>query len=107
MMKVFSVYDLKSESFEAPFFSPAVGAAVRMFADAVNDPQTRLAKHPADYQLFEVASYDDAVGVFSNIIPAKLLGQGSDFVVRVPAQSAALPRVEMVPPVAAVNGGDK
>ena len=77
---VFAVYDSKAEMYQGPVFVPAVGAAIRAFADAVNDPKTELSKHPGDYVLYQIAMFNDASGTFENLEPAKHLGIGSDYV---------------------------
>ena len=61
--KMFAIYDSKAESYNAPFCFGAVGQAVRAFADLANDQQSNIAKHPADYNLFEVGTYDDQIGI--------------------------------------------
>ncbi len=58
-IKMFSIYDQKAEAYNAPFCFNAVGQAIRAFADLANDPQSNINKHPADYNLFEIAVYDD------------------------------------------------
>lgn len=62
--KVCSIFDSKVEAFMQPFFVPARGAALRMFADLVEDSQTAVSKHPADFTLFELGSYDDSNAKF-------------------------------------------
>lgn len=79
IVKAFAVYDTKALVYQAPFFNSAVGVALRMFSDAVNDPQTFLNKHPTDYILFEVGTFDDNTGEFITVTPPKNLGLASDF----------------------------
>jgi len=70
---MFAVYDLKAKAFLQPFFSVTEGTAIRAFAVAVNDPGTMLAKHPGDYVLFEVGSFDDDSGFLAALSPVKQL----------------------------------
>lgn len=60
--KVFSVYDSKAEAFLPPFFLPAVGQAIRGFTDAAGNLEHPFGKHPADYTLFQIGSFDDSTG---------------------------------------------
>lgn len=60
ILKVFAVRDTKAQAFLQPFYSPSVGSALRAFTDAVNDPQCPFNKHPEDYLLYEIGSYDDS-----------------------------------------------
>lgn len=80
---VCSVRDLKAEIFSRPFYTGRVGEALRSFQDEVvqGDPATSLiAKHPADFELWHVADWDDESSSFS--VPkdgTRLLARGSDF----------------------------
>lgn len=54
---MYAIYDNKTEAFNAPFFAPTDGAAVRMIQDALADPNTMLARHPQDFNLFHVGEW--------------------------------------------------
>lgn len=62
--EIFSVYDAKAEQFNTPMFLPKKGQAIRAFADQVKDPASELAKHPEDYTLFCLGSYESDDGKF-------------------------------------------
>lgn len=74
ILKLFSVFDQKAGAYLPPFHFIAAGQAVRAFADTVNDPKSSLARHPADYTLFEVGTFDDLTGVLTSAVPAINLG---------------------------------
>lgn len=78
IMKVFGVYDLKALAYLQPFFSQSTGAAIRAFEDVVNDGNSPIAKHPGDYQLFELGTFDDTKGLLSGTVPAVLLCGGAE-----------------------------
>lgn len=61
-MKIFSVYDCKSESYSLPFFESTTAAGIRSFAEACRDPNSMLWKHGADYTLFEIGDFEQATG---------------------------------------------
>jgi len=63
--KMFSVYDTKAEAWLPPFFLPTLGMAQRMFADCVNDIRHAFSRHPADYTLFLLGSFDDGSAVYT------------------------------------------
>jgi len=65
---IFSVYDNKAEAFLPPFVLPKREMAIRTFADSINNPETQLHKHPADYTLFTLGTFDDEIG---KIVPEK------------------------------------
>lgn len=68
-----AVKDAKVGSFARPV--PVVNAAtgVRAFADAVNDPSTEYHKHPEDYTIWELGTFDDQTGLFQNSASPTLL----------------------------------
>lgn len=41
------------------------GEAIRSFKDAVNDPQSPLYKHPTDYELYQIGTYNEETGEIS------------------------------------------
>lgn len=77
-LKAFSIHDDKSGAFMAPFFFPAVGQAVRAFADAANDDSSMIGKHPGDFVLWCLGIFDDSSGGFESIEPERL-GSASEY----------------------------
>lgn len=63
-LKVYAVYDSALEAFTQPSFFPGKGVAFRAFQDEVNRPDSKIAKHPEHYTLFELGTFDDVKGVF-------------------------------------------
>lgn len=84
LLKTFSVYDSKAMAYLQPFFSESVGSAIRAFGDAANDPNVPFNKHPGDYQLYEIGTFDNNTGLMTAMVPMKLLGCAADFIVRKP-----------------------
>lgn len=80
LSKVFTVYDSAVEAYLSPFFLPAKGAAIRAFTELVNDPNHQFGKHPADYVLFELGTYDDAKAEFVLHAAPVSMGVGIEFV---------------------------
>jgi hypothetical protein len=62
-MFIYSVLDTKSESFSPPMVNRTKGEAIRSFSDEVNNPNSMLYKHPEDYVLFEIGTWDNQSGV--------------------------------------------
>lgn len=71
IVKAYSVHDFKSLTYSPPFYAAQDGAAVRIISDAARDPNSQLGRHPRDFVLYCVGSYDDASGVFTPIAPLK------------------------------------
>lgn len=78
-IKVFSIYDCKSQCYSRPFFSQAVGSAIRAFEDAVNQKGSDISRHPEDFTLFEIAEFDDATAVITPLKAHQNLGVGIEF----------------------------
>lgn len=58
-LKVFTIYDSKTETYAQPNMMVNKGAYTRALLDAVNDAQSQLAKYPADFTAFEIGEWDD------------------------------------------------
>lgn len=74
----FCIFDTKSQAYTQPFFNHTIPEAVRTFTDAVNHPESVFYRHPEDYLLFHVGSFDDAQASLETINPVPL-GCASNF----------------------------
>nr|QXN72777.1 MAG: nonstructural protein [Microvirus sp.] len=79
VLKVFTVYDSKAEAYLKPFYASTLGTATRDFANICNDPEHPFCKHPEDFCLFELGSYDDASGKFENLVAPISRGLAIEF----------------------------
>lgn len=82
VVKMFVIYDSKSESYGQPFYQQATGAAIRGFSDEANGKRadSAIAAHPEDYTLFEIGTYNHSTGLIE-ILDAKISrGCAIDFV---------------------------
>lgn len=61
-LEIYSVFDKKALVYGRPFFLLNDATAIRAFTDLVNDPSTDVNRHPSDYQLFHVGSFEDTTG---------------------------------------------
>lgn len=78
-LKIFAVYDSKVEAYLQPFFMRSRGEALRAFGEACNDPQTGFYKHPADYTLFELGSFDEEKGQITTLTVKMALGTALEY----------------------------
>nr|DAV77999.1 MAG TPA: DNA binding protein [Microviridae sp.] len=62
MIKIFSVFDKKASAFMSPFYFNNIPEALRAFDDICNDVNSRINKHPGDYALYLLGSFDDKSG---------------------------------------------
>lgn len=63
ILQAFSIYDSKAVAYAPPFFMARPELALRAFRDLAADPQSQISKHPEDYVLFLLGSYDDETGL--------------------------------------------
>lgn len=78
-LHVLAIRDLKADAYMTPFFAHNVGAAVRDFGDQVKDQKSGvLNRHPEDFELVSLGSYDDQTGLFETGVP-KQVALGSSY----------------------------
>jgi len=70
-LKMYVVYDSKTEAYLMPHFFRARGEALREYSLLANDKSQKIAHSPADYTFFEIGEYDDCSGVVT-MYPAKI-----------------------------------
>lgn len=77
---IVSVKDTAAQAFGRPVFVPAVPVAVRSFRDEVNrkDSSEDLARHPEDFELYELGSFDDSTGVVEVLETPRLVARAKD-----------------------------
>jgi len=75
---LFSVRDSATETYNVTFTAPTNAAAMRQFGDLANDQSTNVNKHPKDFTLYRVGTWDDDTG---EIEPETLqkLAQAEDY----------------------------
>ena len=59
---IFSTYDKAVVAYMRPWFAISEGQALRAFADEVQREGSDLKKHPEDYALFRMGTFDDNSG---------------------------------------------
>lgn len=79
---VVAVRDRTADVYGMPYFVASIGAAIRGFSDEVNrkDENNLLARHPEDFDLFQLGEYDDADASFECGVPRQL-AVGKDLIV--------------------------
>lgn len=80
ILQVFSVYDDKAQCYQTVHPMTHKGAALRSFGDAVLDKNTQLSRHPSDYKLYLIGTFDDSSGLLNPVNPPELIGCGIDFI---------------------------
>lgn len=70
----FTLYDTKVGAYHQPFFFAHEAHAFRAVADLAADSSTHPGRHPLDFVLFRIGSYDDQTG---QLAPADLVNYGT------------------------------
>ena len=76
--KVFTILDLKAESYGPPFTSMTTATGLRQFQELVNDHNHFFSKYPDDYELYEIGEWEDENASFFPHEVKKQLCRGSD-----------------------------
>lgn len=88
LSNVYAIYDHKAHAFMQPFFAATNGLALRTFSDNANNPDTVFNRHPDDFELCLLSTFDDITGTFESAaeegengeLQLKRLGLASDFI---------------------------
>ncbi len=70
---IYSVYDVKAVLYMRPFVAQADGEAARLFSDLTTDVDHPMGKHPEDYSLYRLGSFNDQDGAITVEAPECLL----------------------------------
>lgn len=60
--KLYSMKDVKAESFGPLMTVPTKGLLLRMLADTVSDPRNVIAQYPGDFVVYEIGEFDPSSG---------------------------------------------
>lgn len=79
---LFAVRDSAAEAFGTPFFLNSKGVAVRSFTSECNRvaPDNLLNRHPADFKLYCLGTFDDSTGRFDLLDDPECIAFGSQAV---------------------------
>jgi len=82
IFKLCSVFDHAAQVFARPFPVVAGGQAIRDFTDEVNRvaDDNPLYKHPDDYTLYVIGTFDDSTGFIDALGTPEQLVRGKDCV---------------------------
>lgn len=75
---IVAVSDKKS-TFLQPVCTGSLGEAERGFGDEVNNPQSLMSKHPGDYALYLIGTFDPESGVIVPEPKPKFLAEAMNY----------------------------
>lgn len=67
-LKIYSIRDIKGDTFNAPFYKNTHGEAERDFTKLANDEKSQVKEFPEDYQLFHIGKYNTQTGVITPLL---------------------------------------
>jgi len=78
-MLVFAIYDSKAKYYKHPFLMKSKGEVLRGFIDLANDEKTEIGKHPEDFVLFYIGTFDEVSGRYEMLDAKESLGTAIEF----------------------------
>lgn len=82
--KVVTMYTIQDDKMEVHGYlhlCDTDAQAVRQFGDVINDNTSVFSKHPEDYRLFRVGTFNTLTGVVCPVAPVRII-VGSDLVTK-------------------------
>lgn len=58
-----SIFDLKAQAWLTPMFFLSIAQAARSFEDVLKDANSEFYKHPEDYVLYKLGTWDERNGI--------------------------------------------
>lgn len=102
-LNVYTVFDSASQAYMRPFFMQSDGQALRSFTDIAQDADHEIGKHPEDYSLYRIGTYDDGKG---QLFPEDRQCLATAQEVVAAAREAALARIPDIPVPSNAGGTD-
>lgn len=84
MKQIYVIYDSAAEAYMSPWFIDKDQQAIREFGDVVRNPETPFAKHPDDYTLFKIGSYNEHTGKLTSLETPVSLGVAVEYINNLP-----------------------
>ena len=77
-LELYTIYDSKEEIYYRPLFFLNDGTALRTFEDMTNDKNSKISKHPEDYTLWHLGSYEDSSATLTPLKTKKCLAHANE-----------------------------
>lgn len=79
IINMYVTFDAKAKLYSRPFYTQTRGMAIRTFADIANDKDHPIGRHPEDYTLYEIGTFDDVSGKIEHFKEYESLGLASAY----------------------------
>lgn len=82
ILEVFTVFDQKSLTYSNPAFYINDKVALREFMDLANSDESLIGKHPEDYVLMLLGTWNDVSGKIDPLLTPRTIGKAIQYVNR-------------------------
>lgn len=65
LLIAYTLHDVKALSYSPPFFTINDMVAKRMLSDLVIDNNTQVGRHPADFKLYKIGTFDEGNAIMT------------------------------------------
>ena len=79
---VFTILDIKSGAYLAPYIAPTIGIGERIFEGACMDVNSNLYKWPRDFRLHHIGYFDDLAGDVTSLAAPEFICGAEKYVDR-------------------------
>lgn len=69
---IIAVRDRQLNAFMRPFTAQTAGQAIRSFRDEINRPDSELNRHPEDYELYRLGTFNEQTGEIKSEDPQQI-----------------------------------
>lgn len=104
ILNAYSLFDVKALTYSPPFYLGQDAAARRAFEELVNDANTLPGRHPTDFILYCVGTFNDTTGLLEPIDPRRHVVDGAALIKLPPAPLFDMPKSEADPRFAGTTG---
>jgi hypothetical protein len=81
-LEIYSIYDSKEEIYYQPHYFLNHDVALRTFGDMANE-ETKISKHPEDYTLWHLGSYEDSSATIKPLKTKKCIAHANEHVIKI------------------------
>lgn len=79
VVRMYAIFDEKGQMYSSPFCLAHDSQAIRAFGDTACDATSRINKHPDDYRLYWLGTFDDCSGRVEGLSVPEFLVKASEF----------------------------
>lgn len=72
-LNVYAIFDSASGIYDRPWCAHSDQAAIRSFTDVAQDAEHPIGKHPEDFTLFRIGTWEDDAGAIVGEAPTKVI----------------------------------